>query len=179
MLAMQSKTIDSVKDRRACAWGVVGCCSILPHQLLRPLTIVTTIVPDRSPNPSHPGPRSHMAQDRVFQKENYSNDEVPEVPYGQGPARSLQNSSYGSYYLFNNRASTHMRPSSDGFLRFCHEALWSLLRATKRHKAACGFCFRHPVGTLKSRGLWSRGQHRPHKIRRGTVDGSCLCIFGD
>ena len=71
-----------------------------------------------------------------------------------------------------------MRPSSDGFLRFCHEALWSLLCATKRHKAACGFCFRHPVGTLKSRGLWSRGQHRPHKIRRGTVDGSGLCIFG-
>jgi hypothetical protein len=72
-----------------------------------------------------------------------------------------------------------MRPNSDGFLRFCHEALRSLLRATKRHKAACGFCFRHPVGTLNSRGLWSRGQHRPHKIRRGTVDGAWLCIFGD
>ena len=49
---MQSKTIDSVKDRRACAWGVVGCCSILPRQLSRPLTVVTNIVPDRSPNPT-------------------------------------------------------------------------------------------------------------------------------
>ena len=72
-----------------------------------------------------------------------------------------------------------MRPSSDGFLRFCHEALWSLLRATKRHKAACGFCFRYPVGTLKSRGLWSRGQHGPQKTRRGTVGRICRCIFGD
>ena len=76
-----------------------------------------------------------------------------------------------------NLVPVTMRPNSDGFLRFCHEALWSLLRATKRHKAACGFCFRHPVGTLKSRGLWSQGQHRPHKIRRGTVDGSWLVYF--
>ena len=51
MLAMQSKVIDSVTGPRACAWGVVGCCSILPRQLSRPLTVVTTIVPDRSPNP--------------------------------------------------------------------------------------------------------------------------------
>ena len=65
------------------------------------------------------------------------------------------------------------------FFWICHESLWPLLRATKRHKAACGFCFRHPVGTLNSRGLWSRGQHGPHKIRRGTVDGICWFIFGD
>ena len=51
MLAMESKVIDSVIGPRACAWGVVGCCSILPRQLSRPLTVVTTIVPDRSPNP--------------------------------------------------------------------------------------------------------------------------------
>ena len=48
---------------------------------------------------------------------------------------------------------------------------------TKRHKAACGFCFRHPVGTLNSRGLWSRGQHRPHKIRRGTSRKGLLVYF--
>ena len=76
-----------------------------------------------------------------------------------------------------NLVPATMHPSSDGFLRFCHEALWSLLRATKRHKAACGFCFRHPVGTLNSRGLWSRGQHRPHKIRRGTSRQGFVGLF--
>ena len=44
-----------------------------------------------------------------------------------------------------NLVPVTMRPNSDGFLRFCHEALWSLLRATKRHKAACGFCFAMPL----------------------------------
>ena len=52
MLAMQSEVIDSVTGPRACAWGVVGCCSILPRQLSRPLTVATTNVPDRSPNPN-------------------------------------------------------------------------------------------------------------------------------
>ena len=78
MLAMQSKTIDSVKDRRACAWGVVGCCSILPRQLSRPLTVVTTIVPDRSPNPTYTGTQRERGNSRVhllggtelFRKEN-------------------------------------------------------------------------------------------------------------
>ena len=51
MVAMQSKVIDSVTGPRACACGVVGCCSILPRQLSRPRTAVATIVPDRSPNP--------------------------------------------------------------------------------------------------------------------------------
>ena len=32
--------------------GCCGCCSIPPRQLSRPLTVVTTTVPDRSPNPT-------------------------------------------------------------------------------------------------------------------------------
>ena len=58
----------------------------------------------------------------------------------------------------------------------------SLVAPASRHKApqrGLWLLLRHPVGTLKSRALWSRGQHGPQKIRRGTVDGSWLCIFGD
>ena len=51
-----------------------------------------------------------------------------------------------------------------------------------RHKAPQSdfwLLLRHPVGTLKSRRLWSRGQHGPQKTRRDTVDGICWYIFGD
>ena len=99
-----------------------------------------------------------------------------------------------------NLVPAAMRPSSCRFLWICHEAVVadahcgktvscktkqkklprSLAAPASRHKApqsGLWLLLRHPVGTLKSRGLWSRGQHGLHKIRRGTVDGSWLVYF--
>ena len=44
-----------------------------------------------------------------------------------------------------------------------------LVAPASRHKApqsGLWLLLRNPVGTLKNRGLWSRGQHRPQKTRR-------------
>ena len=71
-----------------------------------------------------------------------------------------------------------MRLSSDGVLRFCHEALRSLLRATKPHKAAGGFCFVIRSSLCRAAGCGHEGNTDcMHKIRRGTIDGSRLCTF--
>ena len=64
-----------------------------------------------------------------------------------------------------------MRPSSCGFFLVLPR---SLAAPVSRHKApqhGLWLLFCHPIGTLKSRGLWSRGQQRPQKTRRDTFDG--------